>query len=405
MARIKKLTSVQLNNQLRRFSKIELMEFVTELYKTCPDAADYINIELGNEEYEKSRTEETRDKIYKSFFTKGGRCRLSLPVAKDAIARFEGITRNQAAVIDLKLSFVEYAVSAAVRFINFPASFFRDADNMFRDIVKTLSEPDNMDLFEKYDERMCELIESAAGAEGGMQDSLSGMYEQIRWVRERREKERQDLMAEAGEAASGYGSPDDETDSEPHISSKASAGELISEEDSRLYYQLWRPLLEYANNKLHIADIENIDTAPALDPNMVKSVADAVWENPAIIDEYLKEKGNELSADHRYIIRGWKKAVPGKFVVERHLKKGSIFINTDTQAVYLVRGINSTWDEMLWGRRTPVLISATLIPFRDVIISDGLIIPYNIYIGGGMARTFKERYMTAKRRGQLIESL
>lgn len=38
-------------------------------------------------------------------------------------------------------------------------------------------------------------------------------------------------------------------------------------------------------------------------------------------------------------------------------------------------------------------------PFRDVIITDGLIMPYNIVIGGNMASAFKDTYMTAKRDG------
>lgn len=50
-------------------------------------------------------------------------------------------------------------------------------------------------------------------------------------------------------------------------------------------------------------------------------------------------------------------------------------------------------------------MEATFIPFRDVIISDGLVMPYNIVIGKNMAKQFKDVYMSAKKSGTLIKSL
>ena len=45
----------------------------------------------------------------------------------------------------------------------------------------------------------------------------------------------------------------------------------------------------------------------------------------------------------------------------------------------------------------PLVLEATFMPFRDVIISDGLVMPYNILVGGGMKRVFKDVYMNAKK--------
>ena len=51
------------------------------------------------------------------------------------------------------------------------------------------------------------------------------------------------------------------------------------------------------------------------------------------------------------------------------------------------------------------MIQATLIPFNDVIISDGLIKTYNVIIGGNMARSFKNMYMAAKKNGTIYRQL
>ena len=97
----------------------------------------------------------------------------------------------------------------------------------------------------------------------------------------------------------------------------------------------------------------------------------------------------------RNIVAGWKQCKPGRYILERHLKKGSVFISAEDGAVYIVKGLFSTWAEMLG--EAPVLLDATLIPFRGSIISDGLVMPHRICFGSGARADFKDAYMNAKR--------
>lgn len=48
-----------------------------------------------------------------------------------------------------------------------------------------------------------------------------------------------------------------------------------------------------------------------------------------------------MSEEEIDIVVGWKNAVRGTFVVDRHLKKGSILVTADKK-VYLVKGIYSS---------------------------------------------------------------
>ena len=105
------------------------------------------------------------------------------------------------------------------------------------------------------------------------------------------------------------------------------------------------------------------------------------------------------------IVRGWKRRIQGTFMMERHLKKGTIFISMEDEKVYQVSGIKSSWEEMFYGAPMPLLVEATFIPFRDVIISDGLVVPYRVIIGGNMKREYKDVYMAAKKIGQIYRSL
>ncbi len=179
----------------------------------------------------------------------------------------------------------------------------------------------------------------------------------------------------------------------------------LSQEDGQLYYKLWLPLLDYVNRKYQVKrKLKNIATAKELDLADVKEVANKLWSDVTIIDDYLNEN-IDLPEEHREIIQSWKRRVQGQFMMERHLKKGTIFISLENEEVYQVSGIISSWEEMFFGAPMPLMVEATFMPFRDVIISDGLVMPYNILVGGEMKRMLKDMYMAAKNSGQIHQSL
>lgn len=180
---------------------------------------------------------------------------------------------------------------------------------------------------------------------------------------------------------------------------------ILTREDGDLYYRLWRPLLDFVNQKYHVnRNLKNIATEGDLDPADVKEVADKLWSEIEVIDLYL-EKHPEIEGEERTIIQGWKRRIQGRFIMERHLKKGSIFISIEDSEVYQVKGIRSSWEELFYGAPMPLMLEATLIPFRDVIISDGLVMTYNVFLGSGMRKEVKDIYMAAKRNGEIHRTI
>ena len=168
----------------------------------------------------------------------------------------------------------------------------------------------------------------------------------------------------------------------------------LERSDAELFYHLWFPLLDFVNRKYHICpEAETIDQAQGVDAYDAKAIADYLWSHTGVIEEYLAAA--ELPNEYAQIVAGWKQCKPDRYILERHLKKGSVFISAEDGAVYMVKGLFSSWEEMLG--EAPVLLDAVLIPFRDSIISDGLVAPYQIYFGKGAREDFKEVYMNAKR--------
>ena len=178
---------------------------------------------------------------------------------------------------------------------------------------------------------------------------------------------------------------------------------ILTPEESTLFYDIWRPLLQYANTKTRMYPNVNFKQDPAIDVQDAIEVADWIWEHTEIIDDYLKEHPS-LKKDRREILKGWKRCIHDRWMVERHLKSGSVFLGK-TPYAFLVQGIVSSFEEMIGFYGTPVMIEATLLPFRGKIITDGLVRYIPVIIGPGIKAGAKEEYMAAKKSGNLFSSL
>ena len=180
----------------------------------------------------------------------------------------------------------------------------------------------------------------------------------------------------------------------------------LSAEDSRTFFRLFIPLLQFTNHKFEINEYLDEDLReghPYIED--LKEVADRLWQNTDTIDEFMEANEDKLEAEERALLESWRQPITGRFILERHLAKGSIFIDSRDVKVYLVKGLTDPWSVMFADRTPPILLRTTLIPFRDCIISDGLTMLQNVIFSSGSRNDFKEFYMNAKQNGNIISSL
>lgn len=182
----------------------------------------------------------------------------------------------------------------------------------------------------------------------------------------------------------------------------------LTPEDRKTFFRLFIPLIDCVNRSYEISDLLNEQMRKGIPSSaLMKKVADFIWETPEIINDYIEtlEYHNDLTVEDRAILQSWTRPIVGRFILERHLSKGSVFIDIETQKVYLVKGLTEPWSEMLSSFRPPILLNATLIPFQDCIISDGLVTTEALSFGPSIRNDFKELYMTAKQNGKIITTL
>lgn len=387
----KKMKASQMKKELRRLSKEELAGLLEGMYASCPEAVNYLNMRLAKEEFEKAFLAESKEKVRDSFFTKKGNARLKYDSAMEAIAEFEKALPSAESIIDLKLYYVENGMEIVEGYNSIPDKLYKAIEQMFEAVVEDINAIENeheaRSLAVQFYSRL-----SMIGSESGPGDPwfhmyMHELYDSIRWL---------DMPQEITK-----GIPEDE-EGFPPITDFSNN---LPEEDGALFYRLFLPLLNYVNEKLHINELRDIDKQDSLNPEKVKEIANVLWDDTSLIDEYIELRKTELPKEHQAVLKGWKRCIKGRFIIERDLKNGSILISLDDNRVFLVRGIITSLEEMMMFYPYPLPADAVLLPYRGVIITDGLLTTMNIFFGSNLKKQMKDLYMNAKRRNQIITSL
>ncbi|MDA0268146.1 MAG: hypothetical protein O2890_14100 [Cyanobacteria bacterium] len=178
----------------------------------------------------------------------------------------------------------------------------------------------------------------------------------------------------------------------------------LTEADADLFLDLTWSLQFFVNNELQI--IPNVRTRedytdlPTAEKIKIRA---KIYSQPELIDRYISANPDELNNEHLTIVKQWQNFVEGNFYIERFLKGHTIFIGEDK--VYGVLGLHEGIDQFYLKSHLPVYVKAVLLPFRGIIVYDGLMQGYNVFFGGGIKRSLKETYMQAKQNDKIITAL
>ena len=180
----------------------------------------------------------------------------------------------------------------------------------------------------------------------------------------------------------------------------------LSKEDTELYYKLHWSILFYVNQKLSLlkglTSLYSVKKTPFKELNKIR---DKLYNGTDLIDSFIRENQSSFSSNELEIVAGWKHYIKKRFIILRSLKNYTIFLDIDEPPkAYGVLALTTPFDEM-FGPVLPLMVEATLLPFKDRIIYDGIILGDNIIFGGGIRRDFNDAYQQAKARFGIILSL
>jgi len=177
--------------------------------------------------------------------------------------------------------------------------------------------------------------------------------------------------------------------------------------DVSLFYKLNGSLLAFANRQLKILPTDTPPDQVRKQPiQQVAKLRDACNDKSAILEEYLVANPDRLPADELAIVASWRYRITADFYAVRYLKTYAVFLSMKEPAhLYGVLGLIDPLEVVMGGAPLPTMVKATLLPFRDRIIYDGLLSPYRIFFGPGIRGDVNGTYSRLKEREGIIEAL
>ncbi|MBQ8161442.1 MAG: hypothetical protein IJ083_11970 [Clostridia bacterium] len=184
---------------------------------------------------------------------------------------------------------------------------------------------------------------------------------------------------------------------------------VLSTTDAHLFYSTFYALLNYVNTEKKILPVESLVTDPvtlAVSPEDARKVANVLWENPNdLIDGFLAS-AKDLTGEQREVCTAWKRHVRDQFILLRYLKKSAIFLHStdDGPQAYHVIGLSTELEE-LFGETPPFAVRASLLPFKNTIVTDVFPLVEPFHFGGGMKEAFREDYSIARENKHVYKAL
>ena len=182
---------------------------------------------------------------------------------------------------------------------------------------------------------------------------------------------------------------------------------LLPPHELELFFKLHRALMFFVNERLKVIPdkIASPDEFAALSPEIRVKVRDALIANLDQIESFVAENPADLTEDELDIVRSWRYLVTGRFYVFRELAKYTVFLSTTSPAIaYGVLALSQPFEDLI-GPYLPVLTQTVLLPFKGVIVYDGLMSRYNISFGPGIRRNLNQDFREAKSRHGIVTSL
>jgi len=179
----------------------------------------------------------------------------------------------------------------------------------------------------------------------------------------------------------------------------------LDKEEKDIFFELYFKLLSYTDRKLKVIDWkeEPSDLRGTRSEALVE-IRDCLFDNIEVLESFIQENPADFSEDKIDILSGWKDFVKGKFIVYKHLKNHTVFMESKTPyKSYGVVGLEDDIEKLI--PIVPAPVETVLLPFKGKIVYDGLLRTSQLQFGSNLREEIKEQYLKAKSKFGVITSL
>ncbi len=178
---------------------------------------------------------------------------------------------------------------------------------------------------------------------------------------------------------------------------------LLEKQDAELFYDLYFKVLKwyFKLSQIHSSGRDHFNE---LSLNGIISLRDKLFNNVDHLNLYCSENPDKLSLTELDIIRKWKYFIRKTFVVYKDLKNYTVFVDIQESASYGVCGLMKEIRDIL-NNKFPIMVDAFLLSYKDRIVFDGMLIPYDMKIRGALNKILINSYRDSKNEKGIITRL
>lgn len=171
----------------------------------------------------------------------------------------------------------------------------------------------------------------------------------------------------------------------------------MSEDDARLFYTTLNALIIYANERLGVVSPSSLrerEGNPCMILENGGQVADQLWRNRALVDDFVRRNPLSLAPEHLDCARPWRYALRDMFTVVASDADSVVYMNRTH--LFAVGASQGPADSHV--HHIPSLMLLTLLPFKGGIVTSGMTIhlsqepaPWAVPLIAQQARELSER--------------
>ena len=138
---------------------------------------------------------------------------------------------------------------------------------------------------------------------------------------------------------------------------------------------------------------------------LLKKIRDAWYNDTKIIDSVLYNEKHSLTNEDKSIIRTWKYNITGNFVCLKYYKNHALFYSEDTNSFYEVKALTEDFEKVLLYKKLPCACETTLLPYKNIIVWDGLVGLFHVSFKPNLTKIFTNAYKNAKKNNEIIKQI
>ncbi|MBR0404623.1 MAG: SEC-C domain-containing protein [Eggerthellaceae bacterium] len=148
---------------------------------------------------------------------------------------------------------------------------------------------------------------------------------------------------------------------------------VLNDEQNDIFFDTMDALLYYVNDRFRVVEDFELSGMSPLDDVKSSLVARALWDNVAIIDDFVRDFSYRLPNRCLDLAESWKNALPGFYTLVRY-QSGRALLMSEA-GVFSVCGVTYELEQEIGP--APAYVEMVLLPFEDLIIYDGFLQAYD----------------------------